>query len=88
MECSVVSSSFVTTWTVAHQTPLSMGFFWQGYWSGMLFPPQEDLPNPRSNLHLITLLHCRADSLPLTPPGKASKPDVYMLLELTGDEEL
>ena len=26
--------------------PLSMGFFWQEYWSGLPFPPQGDLPNP------------------------------------------
>ena len=28
---------FVTLWTVAHQAPLSMGFSWQEYWSGLLF---------------------------------------------------
>ena len=26
---------FVTSWTEAHQTPLSMGFSWQEYWSGL-----------------------------------------------------
>ena len=26
---------FATPWTVAHQAPLSMGFSWQGYWSGL-----------------------------------------------------
>ena len=29
--CSVVSDSFVTPWTVAHQAPLSMGFSRQEY---------------------------------------------------------
>ena len=29
---------FVTPWTVAHQVPLSMGFLWQKYWSGLPFP--------------------------------------------------
>ena len=33
-------------WTVACQTPLSMGFFRQEYWSGLPFPSPEDLPNP------------------------------------------
>ena len=28
---------FVTPRTVAHQTPLSMGFSWQEYWSGFSF---------------------------------------------------
>jgi len=32
--------------TVAHQAPLSMGFFRQGYWCGLPFPPPEDLPDP------------------------------------------
>ena len=34
---------FVTPWTVAHQVPLSVGFFKQEYWSGLLFSPPEDL---------------------------------------------
>ena len=37
---------FMTRWTVAHQAPLSMGFFWQEYWSGLPFPFPGDLPNP------------------------------------------
>ena len=37
---------FATLWTVAHQIPLSMGFSRQEYWSGLLCPPQQDLPNP------------------------------------------
>ena len=37
---------FVTLWTVAHQTPLSMGFSRQEYWSGLPCPPPGDLPNP------------------------------------------
>ena len=37
---------FVTPWIVAHQTPLSMGFSRQEYWSGLPCPPPGDLPNP------------------------------------------
>ena len=37
---------FVTPWTVAPQTPLSMGFSRQEYWSGLPFPPPGDLPDP------------------------------------------
>ena len=29
----------VTSWTVACQTPLSVGFFRQEYWSGLPYPP-------------------------------------------------
>jgi len=42
---SVVSDS-VTPQTVAHQAPLSMGLSSQEYWSGLLFPLLEDLPDP------------------------------------------
>ena len=31
---------------VPHQPPLSMRFFRQEYWSGLLCPPPRDLPNP------------------------------------------
>ena len=37
---------FVTPWTVAHQTSLSMGFSRRECWSGLPCPPPEHLPNP------------------------------------------
>ena len=37
---------FVTPWTVAHQTPLSMGFSRQEYWSGEPCPTPGDFPDP------------------------------------------
>ena len=40
--CSVMSDS-VTPWSVAHQIPLSVEFSRQEYWSGLPFPPTEDL---------------------------------------------
>ena len=42
---SVLSDS-VTAWTVTHQSPLSMEFSRQEYWSGLPFPPPEGLPDP------------------------------------------
>ena len=39
-------SLFVTPWTVAHQTPPSMGFSRLEYWSGLPCPPPEGLPDP------------------------------------------
>ena len=39
---------FVTLWTVACETFLSIGFFRQEHWSGLLCPPPGDLPNPRT----------------------------------------
>ena len=58
---------FVTTWTLAHQAPLSMGFSRQEYWSGLPFPSPGDLPDPILNLNL---LHWQVDSLSLSHPGK------------------
>ena len=37
---------FVTTWTIARQAPLSVGFPRQKYWSGLPFPSPRDLPDP------------------------------------------
>ena len=39
-------SNSVTLWTVARQSPLSMEFSRQEYWSGLPFPSPGDLPNP------------------------------------------
>ena len=45
---SVVSDSlFVTSWTAARQTPLSVEFSRQEYWSGLPFPSPGDLSDPR-----------------------------------------
>ena len=38
--------TLVTTWTVAFQAPLSMGFSRQEYWSGLPFSSPGDLPDP------------------------------------------
>ena len=35
-----------TLWSVAHQAPMFMGFSRQEYWSGLPFPPPEDLLEP------------------------------------------
>ena len=43
---SVVSNSFVTSWTAVHQASLSMGLARQEYWSGQPFsPPLSTLVN-------------------------------------------
>ena len=43
---------FMTPWTVAHQTPLSMGFSRQEYRSGLPFSTSRDLPDPALSPHL------------------------------------
>ena len=37
---------FATLWTIVCQTPLSMGFPRQEYWSGLSFPSPGDLLKP------------------------------------------
>ena len=54
---------FMTLWTVACQSPLSMEFPSQEYWSGLSCPPPGIFPIQGSNPGLP---HCRADSLPLS----------------------
>ena len=45
--CSVTRVQlFVTSWTIAHQAPLSIGFPRQEYWSGLSFPSPGHLPDP------------------------------------------
>ena len=63
----LVTQSYPTPWTVAHQTPLSMGFSRQEYWSGLPFPSPGDFPDPRIEPSSPTL---QEDSLPSEPPGK------------------
>ena len=36
---------YATSWTVARQAPLSMGFSRQEYWSELACPPPGDLPD-------------------------------------------
>ena len=57
---------FATLWTVAQQTPQSMGFSWQEYWSGLPCPSQGSFSIQRSNLHLLSLQHLQAESLKLS----------------------
>ena len=59
--CSVMSNSLQP-----HQAPLSMGFSWQEYWSGLPFPSPGIFLIQGSNLHL---LHWQAYSLPLCHQG-------------------
>ena len=50
-----------TARTVAHQAPLSMGIFRQGYWSGLPFPSPGEADSPELKI----------DSLPTELPGES-----------------
>ena len=54
-----------TPHNVAHQAPLSKGFFRQEYWSGLPFPPPGDLPNPGIEPESPVSPAMQADSLTL-----------------------
>ena len=64
-----MSNSFATPWTVAHQTPPSLEFLRQEYWSGCHFFLQGDFLHPG----IEPLSPWQADSLPLnlqeSPPA-------------------
>ena len=62
---SVISNS-TSSWTVAHQAPLSMKFSRQEYWSGLSLPIPEDLPNPRIKLTSPALA---GEFFTIEPPG-------------------
>ena len=61
---------FTTPWIVAHQSPPSMGFSRQEYWSGLPFPSPGDLPNPGIKPRSPAL---EADTLTSEPPGKLKR---------------
>ena len=60
------SSSLWLPWTVAYQSPLSMEFSRQEYWSGFLFPSPGELPDPGIEYRSPTL------DFPGGSDGKAS----------------
>ena len=57
-----------TSWTVARQAPLSVGFPRQEYWSGLSFPFPGDLTNLRIKPMSPALT---GRFLPTEPPGKS-----------------
>ena len=65
-----MSDSFAAPLDYSRQSPLSMGFPRQEYWSGLPFPSPGDLPDPGIEPGSPAL---KADALPSEPPGKSSK---------------
>ena len=59
---------FVTLWTVAHQAPLSTGFFRRENWGGLPCPSSWDFPDPGIKPG-SPILHWQADSYPLFHQG-------------------
>ena len=54
------------------QTPLSVEFSRQGYWSGLPFPTPEDLPVPGVELGSLASPALTRGFFNTEPPGKSS----------------
>ena len=61
---------FATLWAVAHLSPLSMRFPRQEYWSGLLFPPPEDLADLGIESESPVSPALAGGFFTSTPPGK------------------
>ena len=61
---------FETLWSVAHQTPMFMGFFRKEYWSGLSFPPLGYLPDPGIKLTSPASPILAGICFTTKPPGK------------------
>ena len=76
--------TLATPWTEAHQTPLSMGFSRQEYWSKLPFPYSGDLSNPGIESQCPAL---QADSLLTELPGKSIYIYIYISESLSSIPE-
>ena len=60
----------MTPWTITGQSPLSLEFFRQEYWSGLPFPPPGDLSNPGTELSSPTSNALAGGFFTAEPSGK------------------
>ena len=76
--CAQWCPTIVTPWTVAHQVPLSMGFFRQEYWIGLSFSPLGDIPNPEIKPTSPVSPALQVDSLPAEPYNLKARSKIKM----------
>ena len=62
---------FVTQWTAGYQTPLSIGFPRQEYWSGLPFPSPGHLPDPGIEPTSLASPALAGRFFTTQPPGKS-----------------
>ena len=79
-----IFATLAAPWMVALQTPLSMGFSRQEYWSGLPFPSPGDLLYPGIEPRSPTL---QADTLTSAPPGKPLNKRIQVLTSKISREE-
>ena len=77
----------VTSWTVARQSPLSMEFSRQGYWSGLPLPTPRDLPNPGIKLMSPALAGGFFTTKPLGNPIYQTGVSYLILFNILGDKD-
>ena len=65
----LLSHSVTSNWIVAHQAPLSIGFFRQDYWCGLPFSP-GDLSDPGIETESPAAPGLAGKYLTTEPPGK------------------
>ena len=71
LNCFSCAQLFLAPWTIARQSPLSMGFSRQEYWSGLPCRPQRDLPDPGIKPEFFMSPALAVGSL---PPGYLGSP--------------
>ena len=71
-----VMSDFVSLWTISRQSPLSMEFSRQEYWSEVPFPPPGGLLDPGIKPMSLAFLALAGEFFTTTAPGN---PDISVL---------
>ena len=69
---------FATLWTVARQSPLSVGLSKQEYWSGLPLLSPGDLPIPGIEPGFLSFLHWQARSNPMSKEEISVTSDMQM----------
>ena len=62
--------TLMTPWTIAHQSPLSVGFSRQEYWSELPFPSPGNLPDPEIKPTSLVAPALAGGFFITEPPGK------------------
>ena len=70
----MISSPMIREMSVAHQTPLSMGFSRQEYWNRLPFPSPGDLPSLGIKPASAVSPALAPNSLSLMPPANSNRP--------------
>ena len=77
--------TLVTTWTIAHQAPLSMGFHRQEYWSELPFSSPGGLPTPGIEPVAPASPALPTNSSPLSYLGSPSRTQVKQMQPSSND---